>query len=501
LIAKASEELGASNVIVASLTRAASRELLGRSLPVDENHVGTLHAICYRALGRGPILDADSKLLKEFTETYGRPMTGTKDGLDLLSDEPTGNDEALKHMNLLRLRMVSRELWPSHVTAFADDWDSFKMFKGAVDFVGMIERALERLPAPPDGVRAVYYDEAQDGSALELALISQWAAHTEYTRIAGDDRQAIFTWRGASPEAFLAFSQERKYLEQSYRIPRAVHVVAQRLASTLAVGSPQEYRPRDAEGEVVPVPWLSADPSEWLPQLLSLDGSVMVLATCRYMLAPVISCLKEAGVPFHNPFAEDAGQWNPLARHAGISSADRLAAFCRLTTWRDLTLATDHLRAELLPRGSKAVIAGHKGDTAPVPFELACDLVGDDMLDAAIHKDLDWYERGLLPSKAHTLAFALRCARRMGIATLARWVDEVQGQPRKGLTVGTVHSVKGGEADTVLLFPDLSPAAFEQYDSSDRDTVTRTMYVGVTRARERLLLGSPRGALAFDWPR
>ena len=502
MVAKAAAELGPHNVIVASLTRAASRELLGRDLPVDQNHVGTLHAICFRALGRVPILGADSaegrKLITEFSTMFSRPMRGSADNPTPWESEATGNDELLAHMNLLRVRMVPRDLWPAHVTSFADDWESLKAFKGAIDFVGMIERAIERFPAPPDGVRAVYYDEAQDGSALELALIRQWAARTEYTRIAGDDRQAIFTWRGASPEAFLGFSEAKRVLDRSYRIPRAVHAVAQRLASDLKVGSAQDYQPRDAEGEVERVPWIAADPGEWISRLPA--ESCMVLTTCRYMLAPLIASLKEAGVPYHNPYAEEEGRWNPLARHHGISPADRLLAFTQLRTWRDLTLATDHLRAELLPRGSKAVIAGHKGEVDAVPFDTVAALVGNELLDAAIRNDLDWFERGLLPSKAHTLAFALRCARRMGVQALGRWVDTVQGQPKAGLIVGTVHSVKGGEADTVLLFPDLSPAAFEQYDSRDRDDVTRTLYVGATRARERLLLGSPCGPLTVEWP-
>ena len=63
-------------------------------------------------------------------------------------------------------------------------------------------------------------------------------------------------------------------------------------------------------------------------------------------------------------------------------------------------------------------------------------------------------------------------------------------QPK--VIVGTIHSVKGGEADVVFLFPDLSPGAARMYETQDgRDSATRLFYVGATRARETLVICSP----------
>ena len=62
------------------------------------------------------------------------------------------------------------------------------------------------------------------------------------------------------------------------------------------------------------------------------------------------------------------------------------------------------------------------------------------------------------------------------------------------VVVGTIHSVKGGQADVVYLFPDLSQAGDAQYqrDGAPRDSVIRTFYVGITRARETLYICQPR---------
>lgn len=59
--------------------------------------------------------------------------------------------------------------------------------------------------------------------------------------------------------------------------------------------------------------------------------------------------------------------------------------------------------------------------------------------------------------------------------------------------MGTIHSVKGGEADVVVLFPDLSAAGMRQWVGpwEGRDAVIRCFYVGMTRARETLVICQP----------
>jgi len=69
---------------------------------------------------------------------------------------------------------------------------------------------------------------------------------------------------------------------------------------------------------------------------------------------------------------------------------------------------------------------------------------------------------------------------------------------RPQVIVGTIHSVKGGEADVVILFPDLSQAgdaAYQRY-GPPRDAVIRTFYVGMTRAREALYMADRVSAMA-----
>jgi superfamily I DNA/RNA helicase len=60
--------------------------------------------------------------------------------------------------------------------------------------------------------------------------------------------------------------------------------------------------------------------------------------------------------------------------------------------------------------------------------------------------------------------------------------------------VGTCHSFKGSEADTVFVYPDLSTAGAIEWQSN-RDSILRLFYVAITRAREELVLCDPAAGL------
>ena len=56
LIASSCKEYGSEAVLVSSFTKAAARELISRDLPLNDDQVGTLHALCYRAMDRPKIV-------------------------------------------------------------------------------------------------------------------------------------------------------------------------------------------------------------------------------------------------------------------------------------------------------------------------------------------------------------------------------------------------------------------------------------------------------------
>jgi DNA helicase IV len=58
------------------------------------------------------------------------------------------------------------------------------------------------------------------------------------------------------------------------------------------------------------------------------------------------------------------------------------------------------------------------------------------------------------------------------------------------IKISTIHSMKGGECDNVIVIPDLSPAAYKEYRKTP-ETEHRVFYVAVTRAKKALHLLEP----------
>ena len=79
---------------------------------------------------------------------------------------------------------------------------------------------------------------------------------------------------------------------------------------------------------------------------------------------------------------------------------------------------------------------------------------------------------------------------------MKRGIEALRQRPQ--VIIGTIHNVKGGEADVVYLFPDLSRAAdLEWFKGGEfRDSVIRQFYVGMTRAKQKLIICNPVGMYA-----
>lgn len=66
------------------------------------------------------------------------------------------------------------------------------------------------------------------------------------------------------------------------------------------------------------------------------------------------------------------------------------------------------------------------------------------------------------------------------------------------VNISTIHTVKGDEADVVVLMSDISRAVASQLDF-DEDSEHRVFYVAATRARERLIIVQPQTKLYYPY--
>jgi superfamily I DNA/RNA helicase len=507
------EHHGSDSIVVCSFSKAAATELVSRDLPIDDSRVGTLHALCYRALGKPTIAETKLDDWNDFAPEYRLQSSGTTQVDDpLMGDEGTSGTEADKvfaDYMLLRARAVDRALWPPQVEAFARKWEFWTGNSGFVDFQGMIDLGMRDLDRCPGDPQILIVDEAQDSSASELLLLRKWEEQTDYTILALDDDQCVYSFRGASPEALLSVEIPKdnlRILRQSYRVPETVRVVANRWIEQVAGRQPKEYISRkDATGAVVQgecrfLPTANYKNAEGLlndaEQYLEQGKSVMFLTTCGYQLDPLKAVLRKRGVPFANPYKKNRADWNPLAgREGAVGAKDRLLSYlspmlsarpwnpAECDQWFDVLASKG-----VLNHGAKALLHAAQEEKRGLTDEEVMGLFeGDEFTNAfggVLDPQLQWLENHLLPSKARAMEFPMSIYRRGGLELL---------QKKPQITIGTIHSVKGGEADVIYLMPDLSLSSMQQWSQygAGRDAIVRQFYVGMTRARESLIMTAP----------
>lgn len=455
--------------------------------------------------------------IDEFNAAYPQfTLSGGKQNdLDENMKELTCNTDADKLLTAYRLqraRMLPlQEMLPS-VISFVKTWESWKVDNRFVDFTDMISHTLLWNGPPPGDRKVGIYDECQDFSKIEMSLLRMWAKHQEYVILAGDDDQALYGFAGGTADAFLnppLPKEQKRVLGQSYRVPRAVQAVANTWIHQITNREEKEYKPRDAEGEVRHIQMSHGEPRgviEDAKQYLDEGKSIMFLASCGYMLNKFKTVLRAEGLPFHNPFKTSRGDWNPLGTWGGrrgpgsnILSKDRVLCYMDdtgpmvdgKTFW---TISAFHQWISiinsrgLLKRGAKLQIEEQvEFPTLYTPEEIATferECFESNILETALSRNLQWFQKNLMSGKQEALDFPIKVYNKHGASALTNTPQ---------IILSTIHGVKGGETDVVYLFPDLSYQGLHEWQQKGEghDAIIRMFYVGMTRAKESLVLCDP----------
>ena len=405
----------------------------------------------------------------------------------------------LHDYNVVRSTTCSTQHIPDGLQDFSQKWEDWKRQMGARDFTDLLLDACEVLPRAPGNPTLIVVDEAQDCTPLQWRLLRNWSRACAQWIVAGDDDQALYTWCGASPRPMLdAADHEKIILNQSYRLPERIYAHAVTYLEPITTRQDKQWAPRQEEGRFAS----AFQPLVRLAEVAILDtmdasrtgsrtgsrATCAVLAPCSYMLEDTIAWMRHEGIPFANPWRLRRGDWNPLKPPArGIASRTRLLDFLRpqdrLWTWPEIATWLPLIREKgtLRPSIWQTLLALHEDDKRPCTLPELEQMCVPSALDGALRGDLAWLKTRLLATRAKALAYPLRIVERFGRSALA---DE----PR--IYVGTCHSVKGAEADTVVLSTALS-RRFQMAvaaGGAEADAVWRMLYVGATRARESLIV-------------
>lgn len=498
------------HVLVTSLTKAAAAEL-------DETHtlypdqLATLHSHAFNALGR-PQLAHTKTAIEAWNEEnphlrLAESQNQNADAIDKDNISPahgSPGNHLLELYQWFRARRKPLEAMPDQVRSFAGRWNAYKRDNAILDYTDLIEVALTDTDQAPGSPDVLFADESQDFDFLEMALLRRWGAAASSLIAVGDPDQNLYSFRGSDPRAFTSPALPREQwhtLSQSYRVPRAVHRQALQWINRQTDRHQVSYQPRDATGMVLTSEATWRHPDPLMPELknhLAEGKRIMLIASASYMVDPLIDLLRFHAIPFHNPQRRSNGRWNPIpSRSNATNAAQRLHAFLKLSetgSWTadDVRAWTHNIKVSEVSalRNAKTFIQDLENDDTDfegqpaLSVDTIMQIFPDQTMDAAYSGDLDWYSQHLTSAAKKSSVYPLEIARTWGPATLTATPQAI---------VGTCHSVKGGEADVVYLFPDLSQSGLREWgqgEGQNAGSVYRLFYVGMTRARETLVICS-----------
>jgi len=429
----------------------------------DLPYFRTLHSLAFRRLG----INKENVMQRRHYEDLGRKINLPLDYNDY-DDEETGlfttKSDYLRIINLAKLRNISidkqfnmqehnQDVEYDKLIIISEELKRYKKEYGLIDFNDMILDFVKSDKSPKFDV--VFIDEAQDLSLMQWDMTKSIWNKTGDSFIAGDDDQAIFRWAGADVDSFITQTGKLLHLTQSRRIPRRVHEAAMKIIQRVSNRIPKNWQPKTVEG--------SLTMHNSFEDINMTQGEWMILTRTRYMLQELEEILKQKGLYFENRFKKS---YERDVQEAAIQ-------------W-------EHLRkGQLLHYKQIEKISKYMGpahwDKQKIKGMTKESFYGIDTLikDYGLNVKEEWYnsfDDCPIDRKEY-----IRAMRRNG--------ESLNKDPR--IQLSTIHSVKGGERQNVVLLSDLSHNTNKSYEKNPDDE-NRLFYVGATRTKENLHIVQPK---------
>lgn len=450
-----------------SFTKKSTKEAVSRAIakfpltiPKDFVYFRTIHSMCFQQLGL--------RKTEIFSHSHGKELsalTGMAISLNQLEEGFIGRTRADKILTLRALASANcitvEEAWRNLGMADHVDWyevkyflDSLKKYKdsnGVIDFIDMLEESLDVREHIP--VEIAIIDEAQDLSKKQWKVVNNFFKNCKQLFIAGDDDQSIYKWNGAQPDGLLCIDSKKIVLDKSYRLPKSVFNLAEKITKRISFRYPKQWSPRDCEGNV-----------EWVGSLENVlnamsQGTWMLLARNVYFLSEIARGVRAKGFVYKTRTSESSINydykrailsWENLRRNKSID-------------WLEVENLVKYLNIK------NSEVIQHK-------FYFMIDIINILNIKNEIKP---WFD-ALQGIPASHRSYIQACLRNK---------EKIDAVPR--IEINTIHGVKGGEAENVVLFSDITPRVLQEYNKNPDDE-HRVFYVAVTRCRENLYLVSPK---------
>jgi len=427
----------------------------------DLPYFRTLHSLAFRRLG----INKDNVMQRRHYEDLGKKINIQIDYNDWDEEETglfTTKSDYLRIIHLAKLRNITldqqfnlkehnQKLEYTKLKIIANELDRYKKEYGLIDYNDMILDFVKSDKSPKFDV--VFIDEAQDLSRMQWDMVDSF--NTTDSFIAGDDDQAIFRWAGADVDSFITQKGKLLNLTQSVRIPKKIHDYAIKIIERISNRLPKNWQPKAHEGSIT---------KHWNFEDINMKkGNWLVLSRTRHQLKPLEDILKEKGLYFENRFGKSfekqiqdaASNWEHLRQGQIMHGKDiqKIALYMSENQW-------DKKKLKALVKdsfyGIDALTKGYGLNTKKTWYEC---------FDNAGSKRITYIRK--MRANGESLKEGAR------------------------IKLSTIHSVKGGEEDNVVILPDLTHSTQLSYERN-KDDENRLFYVGATRTKEHLHIIRPK---------
>lgn len=456
------------DLFISSHTNASVREIVksvGLS-PKKFRFLGTIHSYCYKLLkDKGyEFAGIFEENIKQFNEEYGYDIS-----YNILEGGVINNTISdTEYMDYVRRR---HEGEVNINTKLAQDIKEFKEKYRYIEYVDMILLCMD-MDLYGEPMKEIIIDEAQDLSDMQACYVDLLAQYHKCNVInVGDDDQCLYRFSGVSGLPMMK-EGEKIILKHSYRVPSKIGEFAKSVIRKIKDRVDKDFTYSYDGGELF---YLRIDElCDFIQDKVKQGESVMILGRTRYIvLTCIIPVLNYRDILYNNIYCT-------MNEYSNIKDDKVLKVFLALyklsigeyIDYNALSALCDVLKTENgFKEGFKSMVrnkmihGGTKDDLA--------SWFNDEFL-----KRLDNFKDFII-IKTYEKKFNLyyQYYQKYGIG-FTKYAGKV--------IPGTVHSVKGGEADWVLFAPyytrKISDAMYENIESYYDEL--RVLYVAITRARK-----------------
>ena len=444
----------------------------------DFKYFRTLHSLARQQFADIPVLDPKVDMLQFHTQ-YGTVKINYKPTWD---DQKVYNNWSLqiydraRNMKMNPIDLYKREprkkVRLQQFKSIIAGYEQYKTYEAnpgefkndRLDFTDMVQKYIDKgLPLP---FKILMVDEAQDLTPLQWDMVVKLAMNSQKVYLAGDDDQAIYEWNGADVSYFQSFPGKIKILQQSRRLNKKVHYFSRCILNGMEGHRvKKEFTSNGKDGDINKCSSLKKVP--W-----DIQGSWMVLARINDVKKELQSEARKLGLYFQDMRGNksfDINQWKAICDWQTILDGGAITRedACNMYTY---LLNIDH---GYRSADSKKWSFAHPNQVFNFEqLHLQCGMTEEKApWPAAFQrkfKDKEKvYFRKLLNNK-----------------------NDLDSKAR--IIIDTIHQVKGGEADNVVLSAKCNyPSHFERKNLLERIKELRVWYTGVTRTVNTLhLLGT-----------